>query len=81
MILRLILGHLGVMLGPIFVILEPSWAIVGAFWAILWVLGLDTDWHYLFPPVSGLQQGAISGHPGAISGAEMARDSPKMASR
>ena len=34
-----------------------------------------------FPPVSGLQQGAISGHLGAISGAKMFRDSLKMASR
>jgi hypothetical protein len=34
MVLRSVLGHLGVMSGPFWFILEPSWAILGPFWAI-----------------------------------------------
>jgi len=49
------------------------------------VLGPDTDWQYLSHRYRGPSRapppGAIWGHFGAISGAKMARDSPKMASR
>ena len=63
-----------------------SWSCLGPSWghfgpsrgfcgAILGHLGGFGSRHQLaipFPPVSGLQQGAISGHLGAISGAKMA---------
>ena len=84
MVLRSVLGHVGVMSGPFWLILEPSWAILGPFWAISGYLGPDTDWQYLSHRCrdpSRAPLGAISSHLGAISGAKMFRDSPKMVLR
>ena len=43
-----ILAHLGALLGHLGAILGHLGVFVGPFWAILGVLGLDTDWQYLF---------------------------------
>ena len=83
-VLRSVLGHLGVMSGPFWFILEPSWAILGPFWAIsrfLWG-HLGPSWGFwVSTPIGNTFSTGVGTPAGAISGAKMACDSPKMASR
>jgi hypothetical protein len=78
MVLRSVLGHVGVMahlgaaLGHFEAILRHLGVFVGPFWAILGFFGSRHRLAIPFPPLSGPQQGAISGHLAATSGAKMA---------